>query len=63
MQIYSYKKQIDFFRFGKLPSVPKYLENIAKIAIKANKLGIEYCGKSVIAVQKEIEAFESKRID
>ena len=56
MQEYSTQDQINFIRLGKLPPIPKELEAAYKIAAKTNKLGIEYCGKSIFAVQKEIEA-------
>lgn len=56
MRNYSAYDLINFIKFGKLPPVPKELQAAYKIAAKANKLGIEYCGKSLFAVQKEIEA-------
>jgi hypothetical protein len=58
----NYQDQINFFCRGQLPPVPKYLEDVYKIAAKANKLGIEYCGKSIISVQKEIELYQRKVI-
>lgn len=60
MQKFSIEDQLNFLCRGQLPPVPKYLENVYKIAVEANKLGIEYCGKSINAVQKEIEIYESK---